>query len=273
MAKNDDKIEELTDEVFQLNSKYDTLAGDVGSIKESMKRLADAAEKPIPPPQLDDMKVRFAITSAVNDYFQRHPVGKTMSEEDRIAIADKFYQKYLDGNRQYFKEQREKQAKDKEEREEKRNEQGIYSDISIQKWALEYPLEVCFWLWVISDKVIPPNWKGDYIQPYIKKLGNVFMAVNGLSEPTLKGYLKHKWTKFKERTDKWSLLKWYAVIVFVCATVIMHQVYLERVMKIEQANHIFYRHIMSDPVKAKEYHDIDSLVNTQTVLKKLWNTP
>ena len=27
---------------------------------------------------------------------------------------------------------------------------------------------------------------------------------------------------------------------------------------------------MSDPVIAKEYHDIDSLVNTQPVLKKLW---
>ena len=27
---------------------------------------------------------------------------------------------------------------------------------------------------------------------------------------------------------------------------------------------------MSDPVKAKESHDIDSLVNTQPVLKKLW---
>ena len=33
---------------------------------------------------------------------------------------------------------------------------------------------------------------------------------------------------------------------------------------------IFYNHVMSDPVKAKEYHDIDSLVNTQPVLKKLW---
>ena len=32
----------------------------------------------------------------------------------------------------------------------------------------------------------------------------------------------------------------------------------------------FYNHVMSDPVKAKEYHDIDSLVNTQPVLKKLW---
>ena len=27
---------------------------------------------------------------------------------------------------------------------------------------------------------------------------------------------------------------------------------------------------MSDPVKAKEYHDIDALVNTQPVLKNLW---
>ena len=27
---------------------------------------------------------------------------------------------------------------------------------------------------------------------------------------------------------------------------------------------------MSDPVIAKEYHDIDALVNTQPVLKRLW---
>ena len=52
--------------------------------------------------------------------------------------------------------------------------------------------------------------------------------------------------------------------------VVIHQEYQNRVMKLEQVNHIFYNHVMSDPVKAKEYHDIDSLVNTQPVLKKLW---
>ena len=50
----------------------------------------------------------------------------------------------------------------------------------------------------------------------------------------------------------------------------MHQEYQSRVMKLEKVNHIFYNHVMSDPVKAKEYHDIDSLVNNQPVLKNLW---
>jgi len=99
------------------------------------------------------------------------------------------------------------------------------------------------------------------------------MAAKGLHKPTIIGYLKFKWQEFKQRTDKWQLWKWYLLLLGLMAIMVMHQEYQSRVMKLEKVNHIFYNHIMSDPVKAKEYHDIDSLVNTQPVLKKLWEMP
>lgn len=57
MAKVDEAIEELTDEISAVNTKYDGLAKDVAAIKEALTKMAEAAQKPVPPPTLSQSVV------------------------------------------------------------------------------------------------------------------------------------------------------------------------------------------------------------------------
>ena len=270
MAKVDEAIEELTDEVSAVNTKYEGLAKDVAAIKEALTKMAEAAQKPVPPPTLSQSVVNNVISGAIGDYFKTHPVGKTFTEEDKVSLTDAVYSKFNEASLNYAERRKEYDDKVEKEQLEKRRAQGFETQEQIAEWAPEFPEDIRCWMRFIGAKSIGLESAPEFAHDKLRCIGNLFMAANGLAKPTFKGYIKHKWQEFKTRTDKWGWFKWYMVFLCIMAIILMHGQYQSRVMKLEQVNHIFYRHIMSDPVKAKEYHDIDSLVNAQPVLKKLW---
>ena len=270
MAKVDEAIEELTDEVSAVNTKYEGLAKDVSDIKKSMAQMAEAANKPIPPPTVSQSVVSQVVSVALGEYFRLHPVGTTFTDEDKQDLSDLLYSRFNQASENYEQVQKEYDENWRKERQEKRKVQGIESFQQIAEWAPEFPADVRNWLRYIGDRAIKVDAPPEFAQSQLRCLGNLLMVAKGLSKPTFKAYIKSKWQDFKERTDKWQWWKWYLFFLGILSIMIMHQEYQSRVMKLEQVNHIFYNHVMSDPVKAKEYHDIDSLVNTQPVLKKLW---
>ena len=73
MAKVDEAIEELTDEISAVNTKYEGLAKDVSDIKKSMAQMAEAANKPIPPPTVSQSVVSQVVSVALGEYFRLHP--------------------------------------------------------------------------------------------------------------------------------------------------------------------------------------------------------
>mgnify|MGYP006792275883 CR=1 FL=1 len=91
MAKVDEAIEELTDEVSAVNTKYEGLAKDVSDIKKSMAQMAEAANKPIPPPTVSQSVVSQVVSVALGEYFRLHPVGTTFTDEDKENLVNLFY--------------------------------------------------------------------------------------------------------------------------------------------------------------------------------------
>ena len=270
MAKVDEAIEELTDEISAVNTKYEGLAKDVSDIKKSMAQMAEAANKPIPPPTVSQSVVSQVVSVALGEYFRLHPVGTTFTDEDKQDLSDLLYARFNQASENYDKVQNEWNENWRKERLEKRRVQGFATQEQIAEWAPEYPEDVRTWMRFIGDRTIKDNADVEFAHRQLRSIGDVFMVASGLSKPTFKSYIKSKWQQFEARTDKWQWWKWYLFFLGILSIMIMHQEYQNRVMKLEQVNHIFYNHVMSDPVKAKEYHDIDSLVNTQPVLKKLW---
>lgn len=156
------------------------------------------------------------------------------------------------------------------ERQEKRKVQGFETHEQIAEWAPEFPENIRVWMRYIGKRVIRDSAEPEFAKTQLRCIGNLFMAANGLANPTFKQYINYKWQEFKAKTDKWGWFKWYIVFIGIIAIMLMLEEYQSRVMKLEQVNHIFYEQVMSDPAKAKEYHDIDSLVNAQPILKKHW---
>ena len=270
MAKVDEAIEELTDEVYAVNTKYEGLAKHVSEIKKSMAQIAEVANKPIPPPTVSQSVVSQVVSVALGEYFRLHPVGTTFTDEDKENLVNLLYTKFNVASENYTEKRKKYDEEQLLKREEKRRIQGFETHDQIAEWAPEFPEDVRTWMRFIGDRTIKLESTSEFAKAQLRCVGELFMAAKGLHKPTIKGYLKFKWQEFKQRTDKWQLWKWYLLLLGLMAILVMHQEYQSRVMKLEKVNHIFYNHVMSDPVKAKEYHDIDSLVNNQPVLKNLW---
>lgn len=101
MAKVDEAIEELTDEVSAVNTKYEGLAKDVSDIKKSMAQMAEAANKPIPPPTVSQSVVSQVVSVALGEYFRLHPVGTTFTDEDKQDLSDLLYSRFNEASENY----------------------------------------------------------------------------------------------------------------------------------------------------------------------------
>lgn len=270
MAKVDEAIEELTDEVSAINSKYEGLSKDVADIKKSLSVMEKSAQKPIPVPTLEQSVINTVVSNAVGEYFRLHPVGKTFTDEDKENLVELIYSKFNEASNNYAERRKEFDENWYNERQEKRKVQGFETHEQIAEWAPEFPENIRVWMRYIGERAIRDSAEPEFAKTQLRCICNLFMAANGLAQPTFKQCIKHKWQEFMARTDKWGCSKWYMVIIGIMAIMLMLEEYQSRVIKLEQVNHIFYEQVMSDPVKAKEYHDIDSLVNAQPILKKLW---
>lgn len=262
MAKNTEAIEELADDVYQLKEDFKKLTEDVGSIRNAMKKLAEAADKPIPPPRLDDLSVRNTITNAANAYFAGHPVGKTLSENDLKDIAQRFYNAYTEARTASYEYRKNLRIEEVQVKQNLRKEQEIWSEAQIHEWAPEFPIEICFWLRVIAEQTFPTEWKGDFIKPYLKVMGNVLMAANNIADPTLKGLLKKKWRQVRNLAHKKRLLTYFILGCLAMSSITFLAIYQERVMRIDRVNRIWYNSVIKTRQDEERWHVLDSIAHT-----------
>ena len=89
--------------------------------------------------------------------------------------------------------------------------------------------------------------------------------------PTLKSWWLYRWNSFKQRTDKWRLLQWYLVILGIIACVIFSSLYQSRVMDLDRTNRIFYKEVIMDEKRKKNYHELDSLIHSDSFCKTYWS--
>lgn len=88
--------------------------------------------------------------------------------------------------------------------------------------------------------------------------------------PTLKSWWFYRWNRFKQRTDKWGLLQWYLVILGIIACVLFSSLYQNRVMDLDRTNRIFYKEVIIDEKRKRNYQELDSLIHSDSFFKTYW---
>ena len=89
--------------------------------------------------------------------------------------------------------------------------------------------------------------------------------------PTLKSWWLYRWNRFKQRTDKWGLLQWYLVILGIIASIFFSSLYQSRVMDFDRTNRIFYKNVIMDEKRKKDYQELDSLIHSDSFFKTYWS--
>ena len=89
--------------------------------------------------------------------------------------------------------------------------------------------------------------------------------------PTLKSWWLYRWNSFKQRTDKWGLLQWYLVILGIIASIFFSSLYQSWVMDLDRTNRIFYKKVIMDENRKERYHELDSLIHSDSFLRTYWS--
>lgn len=91
------------------------------------------------------------------------------------------------------------------------------------------------------------------------------------SPPTLKSWWFYRWNRFRQRTDKWGLLQWYLVILGIIACVLFSSLHQNRVMDLDRTNRIFYKKVIMDEKRKRNYQGLDSLIHSDSFFKTYWS--
>ena len=89
--------------------------------------------------------------------------------------------------------------------------------------------------------------------------------------PTLKSWWLYRWNRFKQGTDKWGLLQWYLVILGIIASIFFSSLYQSRVMDFDRTNRIFYKKVIMDEKRKERYHELDSLIHSDSFFRTYWS--
>lgn len=89
--------------------------------------------------------------------------------------------------------------------------------------------------------------------------------------PTLKSWWLYRRNRFKQRTDKWGLLQWYLVILGIIASIFFSSLYQSWVMDLDRTNRIFYKKVIMDENRKERYHELDSLIHSDSFLRTYWS--
>lgn len=88
--------------------------------------------------------------------------------------------------------------------------------------------------------------------------------------PTLKSWWLYRWNRFKQMTDIWGLLQWYLIILGIIACVLFSSLYQNRVMDLDRTNRIFYKKVIMDEKRKRNYQELDSLIHSDSFFKTYW---
>ena len=155
----------------------------------------------------------------------------------------------------------------------KRKAQGLLTIEQVAEWAPQYSVEIQRTIRYIGMKILGENEPVDKAHAILKIWGDALQTITSpkLSPPpTLKLWWLYRWKHFKQRTDKWGLLRWYLIILGIIACVLFSSLYQSRVMDLDRTNRIFYKEVIMDEKRKRDYKELDSLIHSDLFFKTYW---
>ena len=126
----------------------------------------------------------------------------------------------------------------------------------------------------IGMKIIDENESVEKVHEILTVWGDALQTItspNSSPPPTLKSWWFYRWNRFRQRTDKWGLLQWYLVVLAIIACVLFSSLYQNRVMDLDRTNRIFYKKIIMDEKRKERYHELDSLIHSDSFFRTYWS--
>ena len=149
----------------------------------------------------------------------------------------------------------------------KRKAQGLMTIEQVAERAPQDSLEIQRTIRYIGMKIIDENESVEKAHAILKIWGDALQTITSPKPsppPTLKSWWLYRWNRFKRRTAKWGLLQWYLIILGIIASIFFSSLYQSRVMDLDRTNRVFYKKIIMDEKRKKDYQELDSLIHSDS---------
>ena len=281
MAKSNEQLEDILDDLSVIKSNNATTEQRLSNIETLLAKLATKEEDvPITPvastsaASIPYDEIKSAVHEEMDSYFNAMSDSvELLSDKVLKRLGTIFIELYVEEIEKYLE-------KDEKERECKRNvylqkrkAQGLMTIEQVVEWAPQYSLEIQRTIRYIGMKIIDENESVEKAHAILKIWGDALQTITSprpSPPPTLKSWWFYRWNSFKQRTDKWGLLQWYLVILGIIACVLFSSLYQSRVMDLDRTNRTFYKKVIMDEKRKRNYQELDSLIHSDSFFKTYW---
>lgn len=281
MAKSNEQLEDILDDLSVIKNNNVATEQRLGNIENILAKLATKEKvAPITPVASTSAasfpydEIKSAVHKEMDSYFNAmSDSAELLSDKVLKRMGTIFIELYVEEIEKYLE-------KDEKERECKRNvylqkrkAQGLMTIEQVAEWAPQYSLEIQRTIRYIGMKIINEDESLEKAHAILKVWGDALQTITSPKPsppPTLKSWWLYRWNRFKQRTNNWGLLKWYLVIFGIIACVLFSSLYQSRVMDLDRTNRIFYKKIVMDEKRKKDYQELDSLIQSDSFFKTYW---
>lgn len=282
MAKLNEQLEDILDDLSVIKSNNAATEQRLSNIETLLAKLATKEDvAPIIPvasisaTSIPYDEIKNAVHEEMDSYYNAmSDSAELLSDKTLKRLGTIFIELYVEEIEKYLE-------KDEKEREckcnvylQKRKAQGLMTIEQVAEWAPQYSLEIQRTIRYIGMKIIDENESIEKAHAILKVWGDALQTITShkaSSPPTLKSWWFYRWNRFRQRTDKWGLVQWYLLILGIIVSIFFSSLYQSRVMDLDRTNRIFYKEVIMDEKRKERYHELDSLIHSDSFFRTYWS--
>lgn len=278
MAKSE-QLENILDELSLLKEREQARDQRLGNIENSLKQLLqivnqapsknqkhdDSPKNVIPYDTLKD-----AVYDGISGYYKDEPDHTgVLSEANIKKIHDVIYKVENEILQPHWAKEKEAQEQKEQKYNEQRRLQGIESVHQVNEWAPDYPPEIQRTIRYLGLRILPDDEPVESAHQNLRIWGDALMQITNRATPTpsLKAWLLYKWRQFKALFKNRRGIAYLMMYFLGIATITCIALYQSAVMDLDRTNRIFYRNVIKNEKRSKDYHELDSLIHSNSFFK------
>lgn len=281
MAKSNEQLEDILDGLSVIKNNNVATEQRLSNIENLLAKLATKEEDaPITPvastsaTSIPYDEIKNAVHEEMDSYFNAmSDSAELLSDKTLKRLGTIFIELYVEEIEKYLEKDEKERERKRSVYMQKRKAQGLITIEQVAEWAPQYSLEIQRTIRYIGMKILDENESVEKAHAILKVWGDALQTITShkaSSLPTLKSWWFYRWNRFRQRTDKWGLLQWYLVILGIIACVLFSSLYQNRVMDLDRTNRIFYKKVIMDEKRKKNYQELDSLIHSDSFFKTYW---
>ena len=282
MAKSNEQLEDILDDLSVIKSNNAATEQRLSNMETLLAKMATKEDvAPIIPvastsaTSIPYDEIKNAVHEEMDSYYNAmSDSAELLSDKTLKRLGTIFIELYVEEIEKYLEKDEKERERKRSVYMQKRKAQGLITIEQVAEWAPQYSLEIQRTIRYIGMKILDENESVEKAHAILKVWGDALQTITShkaSSSPTLKSWWFYRWNRFRQRTDKWGLVQWYLVILGIIACVLFSSLYQSRVMDLDRTNRIFYKNVIMDEKRKKDYQELDSLIHSDSFFKTYWS--